>query len=299
MSLNLKENEQEAKPVYSKKKHVLIDSDSLIYRACHVGEKVCTEAEVAEDHPLFKELAPDLFTEQKVVLRGMIDGIVNDMETELNTQGATIEAVSLLFTPKKGYCDANGLKLNFRYDLITDFNEEYGEEVPGYKANRKNMKLPEGIPEMYEHCMVMDNMMVSDHSEADDLIVQMKNSDPDKYVISCIDKDIYEGCPGTHYNFNKREWIETSKEEAELFYMRQCMTGDSSDGIKGIYRFGPKAAEKLLPEWEPMEDMWVIVVGMFIEKGYTEEYAVLMYRLVSLNQMNSEGVIELWKPGNW
>ena len=73
------------------------------------------------------------------------------------------------------------------------------------------------------------------------------------------------------------------------------MTGDSSDGIKGIYRFGPKAAEKTLPEFTDHETMWDTVIDTFQDKGYSEEYAILMMRLVNLGQLTNEG-IKLWEP---
>ncbi len=298
--LDLKAGEKEAVKTFSKEVHVLIDADSLVYRACHLGEKAQKEVEITEDHPLWKEgLLLPLHEEQQSIFDSMVQSILHNMEYDLNSEGKTITAHSLLFTPKAGYCEANGMKLNFRYNLIDEYNATLPSEEgthPGYKASRKGMTLPSGITEMYEWAMLKDNLVVYSEVEADDAIVMLKKSNPELYVIACIDKDIYEGCEGTHWNYNRNEWAITTQEEAELFYMRQCMTGDSSDGIKGIFRFGPKAAEKALPEWMPMAEMWEVVIDTFTEKGYSEEYALLMYRLVSLNQLRENGDLVLWSP---
>lgn len=289
--------ETEAKPVFSKKVHVLIDADSLIYRAAHLGEKAQKEVDILPSHPLWKEgLLQPLYKEQQDILHSMVEGILYNMEEGLNQKGMTIVNHNLLFTPKAEYCRENNLLVNFRYELVNKYNEEQGEDVPGYKASRKGMQLPEGIPELFDHCMNLENKIVSNHSEADDEIVRLKKQDPEKYILAVLDKDIYEGCEGEHWNYNRNEWVTTTDEEAELFVMRQCMTGDSSDGIKGIYRYGPKAAEKDLPEWLPTEEMWSIVLARFFDKGYTENYAILMMRLVNLNQLNPAGELELWEP---
>jgi len=311
--------ETEAKPTYSKTIKLWIDADSLIYRAAHAGEKEHREEEEQfKAHPLFEEMAMGtMFDKQRAILHSMIDGIVWKVRADLNLKGVDIEEYFLVFTPKKKYCDEHGLKINFRYGIIDDYNykaakenlergnlseDDIFEPHPAYKASRKGMPLPEGIPELFDYVGNPDNIpnaVFSDNCEADDVVFREKVEDLDGVVIACLDKDIYMGTPGGelgHYNFNKNEWIYTTTEEANLFFYRQCMTGDSSDGIKGIFRYGPKAAEKDLPEWTNHEDMWKTVLARFIDKGYTEDYAILMMRLVNLNQLTSEGKIELWEP---
>lgn len=296
--------ETEAKRIYSKMIHLVIDADSLIYRACHAGEKEHREAVIPKDHPLFKEMPiASMHEMQKSILHSMIGGIVWKVRNDLNLKGIDVEKYSLVFTPKKHTCDKFGLKVNFRYEIIDDYNKKFaeeGKEHPGYKASRKGMPLPEGIPELFEYVEEFEESVFSDHCEADDVVYQMKVAQPEGVVIACLDKDIYMGTFAGelgHYNYNKNEWIYTTEDEANLFFYRQCMTGDSSDGIKGIFRFGPKAAEKTLPEWTDHEDMWDTVLDTFDQKGYSEEYALLMMRLVNLNQLTTDGKIALWEPG--
>ncbi len=301
--------EVEAKPIYSKAVTVAIDADSLIYRAAHIGEKVCKEAEIPKDNPLFEELSPDLFIEQKVVLKGMIDGIVNDIEYELNCKGFGLGEVQLHYTPKGHIQKAKGLKPNFRYGIIDEYNkkvieaeledgEARAEPHPGYKSGRKGMKLPEGLTELFDFAVEDERAVLADGCESDDVVCYMKAQDIEGVVIAALDKDILNGSPSGdigHYNFNKREFVYTDADDAVINIHRQCLMGDSSDTIKGIFRYGPKAAEKDIPDDQCIEDIWDDVLKVYQSKGYSYDYAVLMMRLVDMHQFTGEEVT-LWQP---
>lgn len=288
--------EQEAKPTYSKSILLVIDADSLVYKAAHVGQKEIEKNEVPKDHPLFQELAPNLELEQRVILRSMIDGIVETVRWELNTKGIDIGEVQLHYTPKSSIQKRLGLKPNFRYALIDEYNKKYEGDHPGYKSGRKGMALPDGLDELFEFAVTDPRAVIADGCEADDVVAYLKLKDPNNVVIACIDKDIYNGVPSgelDHFNFNKQEWICTTEGEAITNITRQCLTGDSSDSIKGIHRYGPKTAEKDIADF--LDADWTNVLKIFEEKGYTKEYAVLMMRLVRMDQFNGEEVT-LWQP---
>ena len=291
--------ETEAKPTYSRTIKLWIDADSLIYRAAHAGEKEhIEEEEQFKEHPLFEEMAMGtMFDKQRTILHSMIDGIVWKVRADLNLKGIDIEEYFLVFTPKKKYCDEHGLKINFRYGIIDDYNEANPKTAqPGYKSGRSGMVLPEGIPELFDYVSTLEKAIFSDNCEADDVVCYQKSLDLEGVVICALDKDILYGQDAGdigHYNFNKNEWVYTTAKEAELNIFRQGLTGDSSDTIKGLFRVGPKGAEKILPEWTA--DMEDIVLATYLEKGYTKEYMQLTMRLVSMNQLTAEGIV-LWTP---
>jgi DNA polymerase-1 len=70
-----------------------------------------------------------------------------------------------------------------------------------------------------------------------------------------IDKDL-RTVPGWHWNPDKEEEpVYVEKEDADVFFYLQWMTGDTTDNIPGLWRVGPKKAEKFLAntprsEWE-------------------------------------------------
>jgi len=77
--------------------------------------------------------------------------------------------------------------------------------------------------------------------EADDLVAIYH----DKNTTVCSpDKDVLKQLPGTHFNYGKMEYVTTKEEDANKFLLMQVLMGDSTDGIPGIPKVGPKTAEK-------------------------------------------------------
>tara|TARA_B110000908_G_scaffold41412_1_gene50353 strand:- start:338 stop:1120 length:783 start_codon:yes stop_codon:yes gene_type:complete len=147
----------------------------------------------------------------------------------------------------KGYVAVKG-KGNFRYDIAED-----------YKAQRASTKIDPKITErrnaITEYAWAND-CFKSDNCEADDICciwAQEAMDAGDHYLIAHIDKDL-NGCPGWHYNFNKKEFYFMGEEEAHKFFCLQLLTGDSTDHIMGLKGIGPKKAEKLL-EGVPHEQL--------------------------------------------
>lgn len=66
--------------------------------------------------------------------------------------------------------------------------------------------------------------------------------------ICCIDSDLL-GLEGTHYNWRKSEWINTSKEESEYNFWSSLICG-THNGIKGIPKRGKKFVEKLFSKYD-------------------------------------------------
>ncbi len=124
-------------------------------------------------------------------------------------------------------------------------------EWPKYKANRESLYVPELIDDVKDY--IRENYKTKEfpHIEADDIlgIYASKNT----AIAVTIDKDL-KGVQGWHYNPRKDTDLRyISKEDAYRFFCIQWMTGDSTDGIPGLWRIGPKKAEKLLDEWDISE----------------------------------------------
>jgi 5'-3' exonuclease len=127
---------------------------------------------------------------------------------------------------------------NFRYAV--DIN---------YKAHRKST-TPEEVQKVIDHLydFAKDIYICSDNGEADDYcgIYFYKLVDEGRIpIVAHIDKDL-NMIPGMHYNFKKQEFYFLSVEEAYIFLMRQLLTGDATDNIKGLPKVGPVKANKIL-----------------------------------------------------
>ena len=184
-------------------------------------------------------------------------------------------------------------KNNFRRDFWGD-----------YKKKRDSQDSPDSLNEVREYMLDTWDCLTEPRLEADDLIGIGVSSE--EYVGVTIDKDL-KTIPGYHWNPDKDDDIRyISEEDADRFFYTQWMTGDSTDGIPGLWRIGPKKAEKLLDSWDKNE--WEEnIIDMYNEDKYQPEhslapnlFAMAMARSVRIlrdGEYNFETQeIKLWKP---
>jgi 5'-3' exonuclease len=146
-------------------------------------------------------------------------------------------------------------KDNFRYQVAED-----------YKGNRKDNLEPdikERLTDLYNHSK--DFSMEADGMEADDLCHILSKTAAENTIIAHMDKDL-NAIRGWHYNFKKLNTYKVTPEEGYLFLMKQILTGDSSDNIKGLFRVGPVAANNLL-DGVPQKDIWNKVIDTYKTKS--------------------------------
>jgi hypothetical protein len=116
---------------------------------------------------------------------------------------------------------------------------------PTYKANRDEEHKPAWFNEMKEYLVERHGAIVTEYgAEADDYMGAYQNDDGST-IICTLDKDLNQ-ITGWHYNWSTGEktWIDS--EEADMFFWKQMLTGDTADNIKGIYGVGPKTADRML-----------------------------------------------------
>lgn len=121
--------------------------------------------------------------------------------------------------------------------------------LPQYKMHRSDRPNPDSLQDALQ-CL-RDNAVVHSQPglEADDLMGIAKASL--KAVCVTIDKDLrqvpgYYWVPPLDPDSPETEVGYTPVDEADLFFHRQWITGDSTDNIPGIWKMGPKKAEALL-----------------------------------------------------
>lgn len=131
-----------------------------------------------------------------------------------------------------------------------------------YKGNRKYNDKPIIFPAIKEYLRQRWNFISVPELEADDLVSVFH--DPLKTVICSPDKDVLYQNKGLHYNYGKAESILVDENEALTFLWKQMLMGDSTDGIIGIPKVGPKTADKWLEPLIPNE-MPAFVLNKYIE----------------------------------
>lgn len=168
-------------------------------------------------------------------------------------------------------------KESFRYKLY-----------PEYKMNRKYIRRPMYLVEAKDWFVNNDKGVKHTYIEADDAVVWLKRNYPEKYILCCVDKDVYNAVEGHHFNyyesgkFNKNmHWVDTLKEDAEMWPYMQAIIGDKSDNIIGLHGIGPAKVKKLITKGGDYREQ---LIKAFEDNGKTIKDALLNLALVTCGE---------------
>lgn len=170
-------------------------------------------------------------------------------------------------------------KGNFRFEIAKSHV---------YKGNRKSVQKPRHLQHARDYMESKYKATISEGEEADDLIaIEAARLGYDACVAS-IDKDMLQ-IPCWHFNIVRGDYTKVTPDEGIKFFYTQILTGDRADNIVGLFKVGPKKAEKILDGATEEEDLWDRVV-----KAYDgdEERVIENARLLWLRR--EEG--EIWLP---
>jgi len=146
------------------------------------------------------------------------------------------------------------------YQLILSGDGNYRDTVAvtkGYKANRAESVKPEHFL-FVRRLIIEKGAVVTCGIEADDLMGIEATADPEA-VVCTIDKDL-NMIEGRHYDWNKKLRYKVPPAEAHRWFLKQLLTGDSTDNIPGLPRYGDKkAANTLDPHRGNVPAMWASV----------------------------------------
>ena len=166
-----------------------------------------------------------------------------------------------------------------------------------YKGNRRSGDKPIIFPALKEYLRQHWNFISVPELEADDLVSVYH--DPMKTVICSPDKDVLYQNKVHNYNYGKGEFVTIDENESIRFLWKQMLMGDSTDGITGIPKVGPKTADTWLKDLLP-DEMPEFVLNKYIEKfgiheGITKfaETFKLVYILKTKEDVLRETGIEL------
>ena len=193
---------------------------------------------------------------------------------------------TIVITVKEAHTVCDGMAGNYRYHVMDGITD-----VKGYKHNRKELEPPKGLDELYEWVFKQDDTICKSGIEADDYCVWAGHEGD---LVCAIDKDVLYNVPEA-YNYGRKEWVTSTEKERRHWFYTQCITGDSSDGIRGVYRVGAVGAEKALKRCVTDIEYWTAVVTTYFTKGQTLEEAIATARCVDM--MGYDGSKHtLWQP---
>jgi 5'-3' exonuclease len=252
----------------------LIDADTVAFTAC---------LNVEEETEEFNEETQEFDTVFASDLEAAIEKAEEKLQKILERTGCL--TCELHFTAGRE---------NFRYAIF-----------PEYKANRTG-RAPLFLKEVKEALLERYPGSIAKGWEADDIVVYLKNKEPDKYMMVAVDKDVLHCLPGTHFNYYESslynidmKFITVTEEEAKIWPYLQCIYGDKTDNIPGCKGIGKARAKKFVREGMSHDELWEGVVSAWNSKGMTEEDAQLTMQLVNMHCLvEEEGkyMIKLWEP---
>lgn len=240
-------------------KKLLFDGDMILYRACFASEK-----EIKWDDDIFTLHAD--FSDLKDCFISLID--------EISTNIGCFD-VELAFSQKK----------TFRHEL----NEEY-------KAHRKDKRSPLGINSLREWASEVWPTHCWPRLEADDVLGILGSDTANNYTLVSGDKD-FKTVPCEWYNFLSEETFVIEEKEADYNHLVQTLSGDLTDGYKGVPGVGEKTAKKLL---DKNGATWQTIKDAYEKAGMDEGDALMnarMARILRAGDYNQQtNKVKLWKP---
>jgi DNA polymerase-1 len=266
----------------TKRRTAIIDADSVLY-------SIAAMAEVRVDENEWLPLIPPEKALDQVVF--MIESLTNE---------AGCDRALVVLSDHR----------NFRKVLY-----------PAYKSNRKDARRPTILGELRALVMGADKgygKLIIPWLEADDVCGISYGLLAEKGMESVIvsqDKDMCS-IPCLLYNprpnafTGSRRPVETiSEASADRFHLMQTLSGDAVDGYPGCPGIGFVKANKILEGYNNAEavdagvtgaEAWKRVVAAYVEKGLTEQDALLQARVARiLRSKDWDAVnkkVKQWEP---
>ena len=177
------------------------------------------------------------------------------------------------------------------YFLTDCENSVRKKEVKTYKANRKPNRW---VSLVRKELLRMGFASTHDKWEADDLIKdRCVELGVDNYIICSPDKDLKQ-IPGIHFSYYQKPVKKNpdgsyptdqyghrivspyeglsivTEKEANRFFWKQMLMGDSGDNIKGVPRVGEKKSEIMLNTCSDLAEVEQMVLDAYVQ-AYGEE----------------------------
>ena len=304
---------------------VIIDADPIVYRAGFAGESVeyhCilehTDGSIREEifirtgektaNKLLKEwLASnegwEVISEDRVIIPEELDHVLSTVKAIIQN---TLHAVAKHF-------DIDIFDIQYRVLLSGpgNFRHDIATVLP-YKGNRKDTHKPHWYQQIRNYLTTYWGGEVIEGREADDecAIAQYTHDSPS--IICTIDKDL-DQVPGHHYDYVRKTFYTTSKDEGECLFYKQVLSGDSTDNIPGCYKVGAVRAAKIvdtiyLDYGLDHEKIWEAILATYAasldkykldcpyaEKAKEEGVEAVCIEMARLVKMQ-EYVGQLWTP---
>lgn len=209
----------------------LIDGDVLAYRCGFAAEKAyylhgdTTYRTVTQ----MKEAGLDPEEAELIVEPEPVENALHNVkhQIELCLENTGADTALLCLSDQSG---------TFRDQIAT---------VREYKGNRDRSRKPYHFGAILDYMKDVWTAEEAEDQEADDLLGIYQSHAGDLDTVVCTsDKDL-QMISGLHYHLLTGKCSVVTPWEADLFFYRQLLTGDTTDNIVGLPGYGPAAAKRI------------------------------------------------------
>ena len=302
----------------SKKKRVaLIDGDVVVYRAGYASQSNKHNV-MDEDGDILASFDKKNDANDYCELMAMGGTIKPRIETEITPYGHD-EVEMIVNVMIKNI--VNGSRSS-EYHMFLSGSDNFRNElatIKEYKGTRKGKDKPIHYGYIREYIEEEHPTTLSNNAEADDYLAfnqypqflkakESKRRGDCQTVICTIDKDL-RTVPGHHYNTTtqKLDWV--SPRDANRFFTKQMLMGDSADNIPGISylsggskKIGPKTADKIIDGCRTITSLDKAVRGAY-EEYVGENWEVSLQEVGSLlwmqRKVGQEFDLNKWSRGEY
>lgn len=223
----------------------------------------------------------------------LVDGDILTYRASIASQDASQKDCADNLDKLMGYCleETVGFALEGNYQVFltgsSNFRYEIAKSHP-YKGNRKDKEKPIHLSFARQYLTEEWGAVTIEEAEADDAIATAAVENADESVIVSVDKD-FNTVPVWKYNFVTDTWRYDTEWTALKYFYGQVLTGDSADNIVGLYRVGPKTADKILADCKTEQDLYETCL-----KAYDGDVDRVIENARLLHLQRYRG--ELWAP---
>lgn len=298
----------------SKKYHLLIDGDYVIYAAGFAGQKKTylglTDGYACGPCNNLTELAQEVLDRVDAKPKDLhehgtqvyehiavdpLDHVLHSAKNMIQTQiDETLDRIK---------CDPDDLMISVFVDGDGNFRSRLASIRP-YKGQRSAAAKPVLYNDIRQYLIECWAATVVYDQESDDAMAIMatkRRAEGITPIICGVDKDMLQ-VPAIHKNPNKG-WRKVTEAQGRGFLYRQCLTGDPVDNIPGCYKCGPAKAASIILDDMTEKEMWLAVTAAYaesVEKYGEDIYGGLNYYDAAIENMRlvylRREPHELWEP---
>lgn len=187
---------------------------------------------------------------------------------------------------------------------LTDRGNEFRRKLyPDYKGNRKGARKPELLFPLIDFLTTRYKSYLRPGLEADDImgiLATHRKLIPGEKLIVSEDKDM-RSIPAKLYNPRTGVKAKVTELDADKMFLKQALTGDTTDGYKGCPGIGPKSPfVKAVEDAASTQEAWAAVLEGFASRGLGSDDALLQARLARILRATDYDfkikAVRLWEP---